>query len=957
MSGILTGLFEMRQTDYKAVEKALHEGRSASGVSVTQSSALSSSAVFASIRILAETLASLPLLTYEQEGKAKHRAQDFYLYPILHDEPNELMTSVEFIETLQGHLAGWGNAYCWIDYDEVGKINELWPLNPAMMLENKMVNKERFYHYQTPDMRMNWYKGVNVWHLRGLGGDGLNGYSVIGMMRQAIGLGMAAEEFGARFFGNDARPGMVLEHPGTLSDEAHKNLKASWGEEHEGLSKSHKIAILEEGLKIHEVGIPPEDAQFLETRKFQVTEIARAFRIPPHLLADLDRATFSNIEQQSLEFVIYTMMPWIVRWEKSIRQNLMLKAEKERYYAKFLLAGLLRGDTQSRYQAYAIARQNGWLSANDIRELEDMNPIDGGDVYLIPLNMVPAGSGEQMDASTERTLTLPSPDGRGDKGKGEEGALTPAPLPMGVRQSTGEGTIEERRTRKARERHRLMNSYRKIFRDTAARIMRREVQDVRGAGEKYLKRRDMNQFINWMDTFFVEHKDWIFKQMKPLYDSYADLVAEAAEDEVNFKAEASSLEAFVNSYLVSFAGRHAGTSQNKIEKTLQKAIAEEKDQLEALNEELDTWVEMRSPTIADEESVRSNNAIAVTVYAMAGVTRLMSVAFGKNCPYCSSLDGKIIGIDNFFITAGKDFQPEGTDKPLTSADNLRHAPYHGGCLPGSSLVTTVGFISAVSKRWFNGDLIVIHSARGHKLTCTPNHPVLTPEGWVAANRLNVGSYVISGGFGKRAGAIDEGSQDEPTRIEDIVKTFFDDPEVVSISVPLTAEDFHGDGGGSDVAVIGSYGYLRNRFDATRSQHLPETNFVGGFDHSELLACPSGHAQLFVSLNSANRSPVSSRSLAHPVIGGHPAGAQLSGLALTTDRNTSFDQPEADHGAVELQLVRERILGLSGEVFPDEIVKIDIVPFSGHVYNLQTEDGFYVADGIITHNCDCMTVAA
>jgi HK97 family phage portal protein len=226
-----------------------------------------------------------------------------------------------------------------------------------------------------------------VLHIPGLGFDGLLGYSPIAMAREAVGLAMATEEFGARFYNQNAQPGIVLKHPNRLSNEARDNLRKSWEDSHRGLDKAHKAAILEEGMSLEKIGIPPDDAQFLETRKFQRSEIASFFHIPPHMIGDLDKATFSNIEQQSLEFVVYTMRPWLVRWEQAINQKLILQ---ENYFSEFLVDGLLRGDIAARYSAYAVGRQWGWLSANDVRELENMNPIDGGDTYLTPLNMLPA---------------------------------------------------------------------------------------------------------------------------------------------------------------------------------------------------------------------------------------------------------------------------------------------------------------------------------------------------------------------------------------------------------------------------------------------------------------------------------------------------------------------------------------------------------------------------------------
>ena len=391
----------IEQRDLQVVMQNMKSSHGGADSISSPDAALRMSAVFACVRILAESVASLPLLIYERQDRGKRRAQDYYLYELLHDRPNSRMTAFEFRETIQSHLVLWGNAYARIVYDTMGRIEELWPLSPAGILDTRVSAGVKYYQYQDKNGWTSWISEGEIWHLHGLGDDGERGYSPIALMRRAVNLGLSAEEFGYNFFDNDARPGIVLEHPAKLSGPAHDNLKKSWEDEHQGSAKSHKPMILEEGMKLHEVGIPPEDAQFLETRKFQVQEIARIFRVPPHMLADLDRATFSNIEHQSIDFVVHSLRPWLVRWEQSIQHNLMLPDERRRFYAEHLVDGLLRGDITSRYNAYATARQNGWMSVNDIRALENMDPVDGGDVYLSPLNMTPVGGPSKPNQPTE----------------------------------------------------------------------------------------------------------------------------------------------------------------------------------------------------------------------------------------------------------------------------------------------------------------------------------------------------------------------------------------------------------------------------------------------------------------------------------------------------------------------------------------------------------------------------
>ena len=379
-------------------------GASSSGKSVSEKTALQTTAVYACVRILAETIASLPLHTYRYSPGGKEKAQDHPLYHLLHSEPNHEMTSFVFRETLMGHLLLWGNAYAQIIRDGRGRVLGLYPLLPSKMLVNRTDQGILFYQYEK-DGRTYFLPDTEVLHIPGLGFDGLVGYSPIAMAKNAIGMAIATEEYGAKFFANGASPGGVLEHPGVVKDPG--KIRESWNAVYQGSGNAHRVAVLEEGMKFQPIGIPPEQAQFLETRKYQLNEIARIFRIPPHMIGDLEKSSFSNIEQQSLEFVMYTLDPWVIRWEQAIQRALLSGGEKRQYFVKFNVDGLLRGDYQSRMNGYAVGRQNGWLSANDIRELENLNRISpelGGDLYLINGNMTKLADAG-MFAAANKTKT------------------------------------------------------------------------------------------------------------------------------------------------------------------------------------------------------------------------------------------------------------------------------------------------------------------------------------------------------------------------------------------------------------------------------------------------------------------------------------------------------------------------------------------------------------------------
>ncbi|NLO21623.1 MAG: phage portal protein [Syntrophomonadaceae bacterium] len=397
--GLLKNIFKARDKPENRTPGSSYSfffGGTSSGKPVNEHTAMQMTAVYSCVRILAEAVAGLPLHLYKYtDNGGKEKAIKHSLYFLLHDEPNPEMSSFVFRETLMTHLLLWGNAYAQIIRNGKGEVIALYPLMPNRMGVDRDNAGNLFYTYtryldEAPTINGMTVKlhPSDVLHIPGLGFDGLVGYSPIAMAKNAIGLAMATEEYGAKFFANGAAPGGVLEHPGTIKDP--QKVKDSWNMAYQGSGNAHKVAVLEEGMKYQPIGISPEQAQFLETRKFQINEIARIFRVPPHMVGDLEKSSFSNIEQQSLEFVKYTLDPWVIRWEQAISRSLLSPSEKKEYFSKFNVDGLLRGDYVSRMNGYATARQNGWMSANDIRELENLDRIPaelGGDLYLINGNM------------------------------------------------------------------------------------------------------------------------------------------------------------------------------------------------------------------------------------------------------------------------------------------------------------------------------------------------------------------------------------------------------------------------------------------------------------------------------------------------------------------------------------------------------------------------------------------
>ena len=422
---------------------------STSGKKVSETTALEYVPFYTGVRILAESVASLPLIVYERIEGGKERALTHPAYSLLHDSPNSEMTAAVFKEVLQGHVVTWGNGYAHIMRDGAGRPVELWPLLPD---RTTPIRKNGIKFYEVRDgsgKEIGKLPAENVLHIPGLGFDGIVGYSVIAMVRNAVGMGMSSDEFGSKFFANATQLGGILKHPQTLSPEAHKRLTDSWNAKYGGAGNAWKPAILEEGMDWMSVGIPPRDAQFLELRKFQATEIARFFRIPPHMMADLDRATFSNIEHLSLEFVKYTLKIWLTKWEQECTRKLFSPKTRGKYFCEFLYEEFLRGDFKTRVEGYASAIQNGWLTRNEVRAKENLNPLPGLDEPLVPLNM-----------------------GDGSQAEGDEGQMASA--------------------------------HEKMLEDVIGRLLAKEADRAQRAGKKLAGE---GEFDKWVDEYFVAERE------------------------------------------------------------------------------------------------------------------------------------------------------------------------------------------------------------------------------------------------------------------------------------------------------------------------------------------------------------------------------------------------------------------------------------------------------------------
>ncbi len=638
-------------------------GQNVEEISANEHNALQLTAVYACVRILSETIASLPLNVYQNLDNGKDKAKDHPLYDVLHNQANEEMTSFIFRETMTAHLLLWGNCYAEIEYDRAGRVRGLWPLLPDRTNpERDRATNKLFYQTTIKNERIR-LPSDRVLHIPGLGFDGLVGYSPLQMVKKSMELGMYAERFGSDFFKNGTNVGAVVTHPGTLGDGAFERLRKSLQEKYEGLGKAHRMMLLEEGMTFAKNMIPPNEAQFLETRKFQISEIARFFRVPPHMLADLERATFSNIEHQAIEFVTHTLRPWLVRWEQQMQKDLFTEEERKKFSVGHVIDGLLRGDIKSRYEAYSIGRQNGWLSADDIREKEDMNPLpDGqGKTYLIPLNMIPAQYvTDDFDISSDEPSD--TPEERSQRMKKRAAELR---------------RIRQRRTHEMRSRSKT--NYRKPFARAFKRIIEKEVDDVLSKARDLFQQRNIDLFTIWLGEYYEDFQSYFEEEMMPVVLSFADIIIQGVADELEVEEEIS-LQAFIGAVVAAMAVRYIAKSQKRIMKVIDDGLSNSMDLTEAIEKETTRWKEKRPEQESKGEATRTANAIAKAAYKKYGVRELVWVAAsGEVCDFCKRLDGKVIGIDQTFVAAGEDVVGNADETPLTPKKNITHPPLHTGC--------------------------------------------------------------------------------------------------------------------------------------------------------------------------------------------------------------------------------------------------------------------------------------
>jgi HK97 family phage portal protein len=625
----------------------LSEAGTASGMQVTPETSLRVSAVYAGVRLIAEAVSSLPVDLVRMEGN-RRIPQGGQLAELLTAAPNPEMDEPELWRFVLGWMLLRGNAFVYVERNGRGRPTALWPI-PATDVSVYRAGGKLAYEvtHETPagDATLvppsipasTFVDGADMLHFRAFG-TGTYGLSPITQVREAIGTSLAAQGYMARFYNNDARPGGVIQVDGELSEEAFTRLRHQWRSQHEGLSRSHLLAILEGGAKWESVGLSPGDSEFISTQQWETAEVARALGVPPHMIGDTERSTSwgSGITEQSIGFVQYTLRPWITRLEWVTRHGL-LRGVDNRLRLRWRVDGLQRGDIQSRYSAYATARQWGWMSVNDIRSLEDLNPVADGDVYLQPLNMVPAGGGPPNQ------LSGPPRSGR----------------------------------RSAAGRRRVAQQHAPLVAAADAEVAAREQREIAALTEEYLAGTagSYEQFLQAVQRLYdgTISSFATDKWSRPLRALIQPVISEAADEAGGDEIDLSRwLAVYVASHISHLVGADVGAIRAALENA---ELGKEADAVSAVTQD---WVANRPSRTGDIESHRLTAAATREVWKAAGVRSVQWIASAGECSYCEQLDGEVSGIDQPFRQKGTKMDSPGGAQLSIDAD-VHHPPVHPGC--------------------------------------------------------------------------------------------------------------------------------------------------------------------------------------------------------------------------------------------------------------------------------------
>lgn len=624
----------------------------AAGVDIQGEKALTSTAVLAAVRILSEAVAQVPLHLYSRTAgtRRKNIAPEHPVYRLLHDAPNPEQTSFEFREMLQGSLLCYGNAYAEIQRAPSGKVIALWPL----LSDRTSIVRDGGQVYVKTKV-----DGVDVniprdraLHLRGFTTSGLMGLSLIRLASNAIGLSIAQETYSAKHFENGAMPSSIIQRPvgaPVINDAGRAAIRAQVTQLYGGLTNAGRVALLEEGMTWGAAGISPKDSQLLEGKKFSVTDIARVFLIPPPMLMELDRATFTNIEHQGIQFVVYTLTAWLRRWEQRLGLDLLDARERDQYYAEFLVDGLLRGDVKTRYEAYASAIQNGWMSRNEVRDLENRDPVDGGDELMFQVNLAPVSD-----------LSKPAaPEQDGDS------STKALPAPRLIR------SWDSRKS--------LRKAYTPLIRDAYAKLAKIEASEILDAARKNLGVRSFDRLQSFIRNYLMHDVEFFEKVIAPVLASYGGALADAALTEIEGGQITEAINAAIAEIGENGARSHAAKLLSQLDELLkERADADPEMTLKVLESFFEGWETVDG--VVSHKVVQYDNAVARVVWKLNGVKTITWQTDGDPCPLCAPLGGRTIGIEKTFVDPLEKLDAgEGKTPFQVSKYGVLHPPLHKGC--------------------------------------------------------------------------------------------------------------------------------------------------------------------------------------------------------------------------------------------------------------------------------------
>jgi len=623
--------------------------RTAAGTNINESSSLTISALFAALNFLASTLASLPRAIYRRTSNGgREPAPDHPLYDRIHNKPNKsYLTAWQWIYTSIMHKYLWGNWYTYIEKRSY-QNQELLPLLP----DRTWIDRAHPNYITTHDAngQVTYIPRENVLHIPHISLAGVTGKGIVHYARESLGIVKAQEEFVAHFFGQGTKAGVFVSADGPMKEETRLGLQKDFNETYGDLGNSWKAIFLTGGAKVDQQEIDAVKAQALESRQFSVVEVARWTNLPPHILRELSRATFSNIEQQGIELVMYSLLPITTQIEQAMNIYLFDGDERKTHFIKFELKGLLRGDIEARTNFYNAMLDRGVFNADQVRALEDINPQPNGlgKVYMMPLNMV-----------------------------NKELVLTKQPLTIEADSIKRSVLVVQERT--AALRRKITIAYKKQYEAYGEQVVTAEVKEIKKAIKKMLGEKDAKEFGVWLERFYPSFSKKVDTLAAPLLASHAEAILPIALQEIESELDVGiQYDRFQSQYRESYVKRHVEGSQGQLKAVIKEAEEQHEDVAEAVGKRLDEWEEKRPGKIAMRESVRAENAFTRSVFALAGIMKIISVAYGTNCPYCNNLNGKIVGIDQPFLFAGS-FQPEGAEKPLIVTSKRFHPPYHDGC--------------------------------------------------------------------------------------------------------------------------------------------------------------------------------------------------------------------------------------------------------------------------------------